>query len=485
MGRKSKESNQEPAATVKTLFSADNPFRRKSPPPAVADRPAPLQQPGLGSAPPQDKAAADGGAASEARKRKRVKGGGNRSPSPDSDPIPKKRNKPETGDEGESPQKKRRKRKRDELEEEYERRRYGAAAAKASDGSGEGGGAVAVAVVGAKRKAEDASSEMIATKDTFDDESKLLRTVFVGNLPLKTKRKAMLKEFARFGEVESVRIRSVPIVDSKIPRKGAIIKGKINDAVDSMHAYIVFKDEQAAHAALSHNMAEVGGNHIRVDMACPPRKKLKGEAPLYDRKRTLFVGNLPFDVKDEELYQLFCGSSQSESGVEAVRVIRDPHTSVGKGIAYVLFKTREAASSTVKKRDLKIRDRPLRLCHAKSDDTPSKRKDMGPKRDFPHKRMTPSSREASTGSMDKTKAAPLSYQGLRASKSGVVKKASFRPPSDGDANRGSKRAAAADQKVRIAKRPAVAARKAKLLNKRKRESGTPENTRQNKKHKKH
>lgn len=43
---------------------------------------------------------------------------------------------------------------------------------------------------------------------------------------------------------------------------------------------------------------QVDGNHIRVDRACPPRKKLKGEsAGLYDNKRTVFVGNLPFDVK--------------------------------------------------------------------------------------------------------------------------------------------------------------------------------------------
>lgn len=43
---------------------------------------------------------------------------------------------------------------------------------------------------------------------------------------------------------------------------------------------------------------QVGGNHIRVDRACPPRKKLKGDSsPLFDNKRTVFVGNLPFDVK--------------------------------------------------------------------------------------------------------------------------------------------------------------------------------------------
>jgi hypothetical protein len=45
-------------------------------------------------------------------------------------------------------------------------------------------------------------------------------------------------------------------------------------------------------------------------------------------------------VQDEELYQLFSGIPNLESSVEAVRVVRDPHLNVGKGIAYVLFKSR-------------------------------------------------------------------------------------------------------------------------------------------------
>nr|GEW85501.1 RNA-binding protein 34 [Tanacetum cinerariifolium] len=37
---------------------------------------------------------------------------------------------------------------------------------------------------------------------------------------------------------------------------------------------------------------------VQSDRVCPPCKKLKGEnAPLYDSKRTVFIGNLPFDVK--------------------------------------------------------------------------------------------------------------------------------------------------------------------------------------------
>lgn len=47
-----------------------------------------------------------------------------------------------------------------------------------------------------------------------------------------------------------------------------------------------------------------------------------------------------FSQQDEELYQLFCSMKQLESSVEAVRVIRDRQSGLGKGIAYVLFKTR-------------------------------------------------------------------------------------------------------------------------------------------------
>ncbi|OVA02913.1 RNA recognition motif domain [Macleaya cordata] len=385
---------------------------------------------------------------------------------------------------------KKKKRKRDEIEEQYEARIYGVD--EKIEGKGED---VKSKKVGEKRKSMDDPAEMMVSKEGFDDESKLLRTVFVGNLPLKTKKKALLKEFSRFGEVESVRIRSVPILDGKIPRKGAIIKGKINDTIDSVHAYIVFKEEKSAQDSLSHNMAMVGGNHIRVDMACPPRKKLKGEnTPLYDHKRTVFVGNLPFDVKDEELYQLFCGINQLESSIEAVRVIRDPHTSVGKGIAYVLFKTREAAHLLVKKKYLKLRDRDLRFYHAKSDSTLPKKRDLplGSANHTPTKRLA---RSPSGDHLDRNKPmakANLSYQGLRASKSGVQKKEGSRPRiGDRGIQQFRTEGGGPERKVRNGKRPAVAARKAKALKslgtpkqtgiKRKMENRTPDNSNRNKK----
>lgn len=42
-----------------------------------------------------------------------------------------------------------------------------------------------------------------------------------------------------------------------------------------------------------------------MDRACPPRKKLKaGDTPLYDNRRTVFVGNLPFDVIVSSLVEM-------------------------------------------------------------------------------------------------------------------------------------------------------------------------------------
>ncbi|KAJ3708888.1 hypothetical protein LUZ61_012593 [Rhynchospora tenuis] len=423
---------------VKSLFSDDNPFRRKPSP-----EPSPAAQ--------------------------------------EPNPSPLKKLKPEKGPEKEK--------QNESSSPKVRKRKRGDEVGNEGDKVSKEGGKVGLLLVRGKRKADDLAAEAAPFKEEpepFDDEKKLLRTVFVGNLPLKIKRKEVMKEFQQFGEVESVRIRSVPLVDTKVPRMGAIIQGKVNEAVDSVHAYVVFKEEQSANAALAHNMALFEGNHIRVDMACPPRKKLKGEGPLYDRKRTVFVGNLPFDVKDEELYSLFCGVS---TAVEAIRVVRDANTSIGKGIAYVLFKTREDANTIVRRQDLKIRERFLRVSHAKSSDavTKSSPNPMANKT-FSKKNQASKtfSKNKFTSPTPRTKGASnLSYQGIRASKSGGPPKKTAIRTTPNRAQKRSNAGSVGDDNVKK-KRPAVAARKAKqLLKKRKLEASTPENTHKNKKPKKH
>ena len=99
-----------------------------------------------------------------------------------------------------------------------------------------------------------------------EEDARLPRTVFVGNLPATVQRKALARLFADCGAVESVRLRSLPLKApeagpggkvSKMPRRGAIASGAI-DADHSAHAYVVFAEEAAVEAALALNMKEVG-----------------------------------------------------------------------------------------------------------------------------------------------------------------------------------------------------------------------------------
>nr|GFA46575.1 RNA-binding protein 34 [Tanacetum cinerariifolium] len=98
------------------------------------------------------------------------------------------------------------KRKRDEVEAEYE-------GVDVDKGEDEG---VKVKIREKRKGVGKGDEELLVAKEGFDDEEKLLRTVFVGNLPLKVKKKALFREFAKFGEVESVRIRSIPLLDVSV-----------------------------------------------------------------------------------------------------------------------------------------------------------------------------------------------------------------------------------------------------------------------------
>lgn len=116
----------------------------------------------------------------------------------------------------------------------------------------------------------------------------------------------------------------------------------------------------------------------------------------------------------------------------------------------------EAANLVVKKRNLKLRDRELRLFHAKSDSTPSNRRNSpsAEKTSLPPKKVWDSG--STGGNKNSFTNISTSYQGMRASKSGVQKKVAkaARPEKS---NTKTQKAV----QERKQKRPAVAARKAK------------------------
>ncbi|XP_042560581.1 RNA-binding protein 34-like [Clupea harengus] len=178
-----------------------------------------------------------------------------------------------------------------------------------------------------------------AKKKTFKDFAaervKDKRTVFVGNLPVSCTREALRSIFKEHGPIESIRFRSVAREDPSLSRKVAAIQRKVHPKKQNVNAYIVFKETEGATNALKRNGMEIMKDfHIRVDKV----------SKQHDHKRSIFVGNLPYDVAELSLRQHFedCGP------VEAVRLIRDRETGMGKGFGYVLFESPDSVQLAMK-----------------------------------------------------------------------------------------------------------------------------------------
>ncbi|KRX89253.1 Nucleolar protein 12 [Trichinella pseudospiralis] len=71
------------------------------------------------------------------------------------------------------------------------------------------------------------------------------------------------------------------------------------------------------------NGTQMQEHHLFVDR-CIKRRQ-------YDKKRAVFLGNLAFDIDEEEIYAHFtdCGE------IDRIRVVRDRHNYIGKGFGFV------------------------------------------------------------------------------------------------------------------------------------------------------
>jgi nucleolar protein 12 len=92
--------------------------------------------------------------------------------------------------------------------------------------------------------------------------------------------------------------------------------------------------------------------HLRVDLAYKPEK---------NKESTVFLGNLPFNVTDEEIWEEF----KEFGDIDYVRVIRDPHTFQGKGIGYVCFKEKNSSKRAISKNNSAFKGRYLRVSKVK------------------------------------------------------------------------------------------------------------------------
>eukprot|EP00898_Chlorokybus_atmophyticus_P003210 jgi/Chlat1/3890/Chrsp26S04171 len=307
-------------------------------------------------------------------------------------------------------------------------------------------------------------------KSGQDSEEKLERTVFVGNLPSDVKKKQISRLFAQFGTVQSIRLRSVPVAeDSKLPRRAACITGVLSQKRTNVNAYLVFELTDEAKAALALNMHEFNGRHLRVDAAAPVKQPsgVSRASVEYDKTRSVFIGNLPRDIEEDELIKLFNGKSSTieavselSNQVEAVRVVRDAHTNAGKGIAFILFKTKGAARAALSLAGTKVKEREIRVTRVTASTalmkTPaSMKKPMQGKYAAKFsKQHLPNTGKQQQGQHHR----PQPFEGMRATKPG--KKAPKGASSVRVQQKAGKGKDSSSSSVQKAKRPAVLARKA-------------------------
>ena len=136
--------------------------------------------------------------------------------------------------------------------------------------------------------------------------------MFVGNLPAETPARKVKALFRPYGEVEAVRFRSLSLINAPMQRKTAVImRKKAASEGSAVHAYVVFKEHEAAHKALEANGTELGGHVLRVDRADRP--------PEFEQARSVFLGNLPFDATEQDVREAMAPAGM----VEAVRIVRD------------------------------------------------------------------------------------------------------------------------------------------------------------------
>lgn len=192
------------------------------------------------------------------------------------------------------------------------------------------------------------------TKDQAFNADRALRTVFVGNVPVNANKNSLVKIFRPFGKIEKVWIRSVPVEqESRMPTKAKVITKSLISTVKSKSLYVLFAEKESVGKMTSGlNGTLFEGRHLHVTAASHIDR---------DFKSTLFVGNVPFDVDEEDLRAHFaqCGD------IDYVRVVRDRLTWKSQGFAYVKYKTLESANEGIKLDGKEFQTRALRVYKAR------------------------------------------------------------------------------------------------------------------------
>ncbi len=159
------------------------------------------------------------------------------------------------------------------------------------------------------------------------EDTRVNRTLFVGNIPASCSKKHIKQLLKGYGSVESIRLRSVKVIPGDVPASFAKRRHKHLIEGSTFNAYVVFSSNLEAESCLSLDGTTLQGRHLKVDMVG------KRDTKKYDHHKSIFIGNLSFSADEEKLRAAFsiCGD------INSVRIVRDSRSGVGKGFGYVTF----------------------------------------------------------------------------------------------------------------------------------------------------
>ncbi|KAK4875195.1 hypothetical protein RN001_011617 [Aquatica leii] len=175
------------------------------------------------------------------------------------------------------------------------------------------------------------------------------RTLFVGNVGITTKKEQLLKAFRQYGKIESIRLRGITPADPKTPKRLAAIKRTFHPKRTSFHSYVVFQNTEDAIKATSLNGTKLNDHIIRVEL-CNDNVDL-------DPTKAIFIGNIPFDTEENDLWNTF----DQYGKIVSVRLIRNSETGMCIGIGYVNFESSDAVELVLMADSIMIKTRELRI----------------------------------------------------------------------------------------------------------------------------
>mmetsp|Transcript_11605 Transcript_11605/g.22837 ORF Transcript_11605/g.22837 Transcript_11605/m.22837 type:complete len:246 (+) Transcript_11605:306-1043(+) len=211
-----------------------------------------------------------------------------------------------------------------------------------------------------KHSSEEIGSGKTQEDNTLDDEEVSETKLFVGNCNYGITDEIITEFFKDCGEITEI----------------YWVCNKESGRFSGM-GFVTFADARSAKKALALHEQECMGRRIKLSMAKPrkerperkPRDRVKRRPvkPLSNRPDecyTVFVGNLSYEVNDEQMIKFAEEKSEGQGTVTGVRWITDRETGDFRGAGFVDFDSVEAVDAFVKQNGEVFLGRQLRVDYA-------------------------------------------------------------------------------------------------------------------------